>query len=239
MKVLIYLLLAPFISLSQNEWEKVDGQVFMDLIREYEKSVPEGENYSIETGYRIFSNTTSQLPVQAFEGRLICKSGKALNVFQMEHLMVQDETLNITIDTLGKKILIQKPDPSFFYRKTVKDYSAFLEMAETVQKRQLGDKTVYRLILKKGNPYQAMDFAFNEKNFIAQIIIYSNQPYYEEGDMPSSDKAKIVLDFKNFKKGKSVDLKHFLTIKDCITIKDQIITPTTAYRDFEVIDLRN
>jgi hypothetical protein len=112
-------------------------------------------------------------------------------------------------------------------------------MAETVQKRQLGDKMVYRLTLKKGNPYQAMDFTFNEKNFITQITIYSNQPYYQEGDLPSSGNAKIVLDFKNFKKGKSVDLKHFLTIKDCITIKDKVITPTAPYQNFEVIDLRN
>ncbi len=239
MKMLICLLFIPVISLSQNEWENVDGQVFMELIRTYEKSVPEGESYSLETSYRIFSNATSQQPVQAFEGRLICKSGKALNVFQMQHVMIQDETMNITIDTLGKKILVQKPDPSFFYRKTIEDYSTFLEMAETVQKRQLGDKSVYRLILKKGNPYQAMDFTFNEKNFITQITIYSNQPYYQERDMPTSDKAKIVMDFKNFKKGKSVDLKHFLTVKECVTIKDQLIIPSAAYRDFEVIDLRN
>lgn len=239
MRTLICLLLIPVVSFSQNEWENVDSKVFMELIREYEKSVPEGENYSIETGYKIFSNTTSQMPVQTFDGRLICKSGKALNVFQMGHLMIQDETLNLTIDTMGKKILIQNPDPSFFYRKTVEDYSTFLEMAETVQKRKVGDQTVYRLKLKKGNPYLAMDFTFSEKNFITQITIYSSQAYYQEDDLQTSDKAKIVLDFKNFRKGKSVDLKHFLAVKDCISIKEQVITPTNLYKGFEVIDLRN
>lgn len=239
MKILIYFLFAPLLSFAQGNWEKVDAQIFMDFIREYEQLIPEGDNYSLETGYKIYNNAQDQQPVQMFDGRLICKSGKMLNVFQMGHVMIQDDELNLTIDTVGKKVLIQNPDPSFFYRKTVKDYATFLETAETVQRMKIGDKDVFRLILKKGNPYEAMDFIFSERNFISQITIYSNQPYYTDGDLPSSDKAKIVLDFKNFKKGKSVDLKHFLTVKEIIVFKDKTPSAIGKFREFEVIDLRN
>lgn len=239
MKQLILLLFVPCCLFSQSDWQPVDGQVFMDLIREYERSVPEGENYAMQTSYRIFSDHDSQVPVQSFEGRLLCKSGKALNVYQMGHMMVQDETLNLTIDTLEKKIILQKPDPSFFYRKTVEDYAVFLEMAEKVQQRVIGKNTLYRLMLRKGNPYRAMEFAFTDKKFLSQITIYSNQPYHQEGETPSPGMARIVLDFRDFKKGHSVDLRHFLMVSDCIDMQNTVITATAKFSGFEVIDLRN
>ncbi len=239
MKLLICILIVPLFCSSQTDWEKVEPQVFLELIRGYEQSVPEGDHYSIETGYRIYSNATDQVPVQVFDGKLICKSGKMLNLFQMGHILVQDEQLNVTVDTAGKKILLQKPDPSFFYRKTVKDYTTFLETADVVQRRKQGDQVLYRLMLKKGAAYDAMDFLVSGKFTITQITIYTNQPYYTEDDTYSSDKARIVLDFRNFKTGKAVELKKFLLVKDFIAFKDKTPVPVGNYSDYEVIDLRN
>lgn len=239
MKTLTIIFLLPFLSFSQENWVKVDAALFMQTIREYEQSLPVGENYALETGYRVYNNYADQKPVQSFNGRLICKAGKELNIYQMSHLMIQDPALNITIDTSSKQILLQKPDPTFFYRKTVQDYAIFLEMAETVYKKVANGKTAYLLELKADYPYKSMEFIFSDKNFISQIIIYSNQPYYNEGETFSNDKAKIVLDFSEFKKGKAVDFTRFLTVKDCILIKGKEITPTAQYKDFEIIDLRN
>ncbi len=232
-------MLCPLLGFSQSEWEKVDAKLFMDLIREYEQSVSSNENYSLETGYRIYNDYKDVQPVQSFEGKLICRAGKELNVCQMGQLMIQDASINISLDTAAKQLLVQKADPSFFYRKTLQDYSTFLEMTEMVYRKKMSNNTVFQLQLKKGNPYHSMEFTFSDKNFISQIVIYSNQPYYEEGDTYSGARAKIVLDFKNFKKGKAVDMAHFLTVKDYIVIKDGLLVPAAGYKDFEVIDLRN
>lgn len=239
MKLLIFISLLPLIVSAQSSWEKVDAKEFMDLIRAYERAIPEGESYSLQTGYKIFNDYADKEPVQTFDGALTCKNGKELNVHQMGHLMIQDATLNITVDTAERQLLVQQPDPSFFYRKTVQDYNTFLKMAEVVYKKTVNGKVMYMLELKKGNPYRSMEFTFSDKNAISQIVIYSNQPYYAEGDAYSADKAMIVLDFKNFRKAKAVDFSRFLTIKDCILIKDNKITPIGRYKDFEVIDLRN
>lgn len=239
MKQLIIILLIPFFTISQSNWEKVDAAVFMETIREYEQSIPVGESYSLETGYKIYRDYTDEQPVQSFDGKLVCRTGKELNVYQMGHLMIQDEAINITIDTISRQILIQQPDPSFFYRKTVQDYAAFSEMTEVTYKKVINGKTAYMLELKKGYPYRAMEFLFSEKNAISQIVIYSSQPYYVEEDTYSSEKAKIVLDFKNFRKGKTVDFKSFITVKDCVLIRGNEITPVGKYKDFEIIDLRN
>jgi hypothetical protein len=237
MKLVLFILLFPIAIFSQTDWEKTDPQAFLELIREYEKTISEKESYSLETSYRIYNNYSDPQPVQSFEGRLACKAGKELNVFQMGHILIQDGTLNLTIDTVSKQILVQKPDPAFFYRKTIQDYSGFLEITETVSKKTVNGKVHYLLQLKKGNPYQAMEFAFSDKNFISQVVIYSNQPYYTESDY-TPGRAKIVLDFKNFKKGRFAELSRFLTVKDFVEIKDKQLTAIGTYAGFEVVDLR-
>lgn len=239
MRKLIIIALFPFCAITQTNWEKVEVSAFMETIREYEQSVPVGESYSLETGYKIYKDYSDEIPIKIFNGKLVCNSGRELNIYQIEHLMIQDETLNLTIDTTERQIIIQLPDPSFFYRKTVQDYAAFSEITEATYKKTINGKTMYMLELKKGYPYQAMEFVLSAENEISQIVIYSSQSYYTEGDTYSSDKAKIVLDFINFRKGKKVDLTGFLTVKDCVVIKGIEITPIGKYKDFEIIDLRN
>lgn len=239
MKKLIILFLMPFCAVSQSNWEKTDASAFMDVMLAYEQSIAADESYSFETGYKIYRDHADQQHIQSFDGKLICRTGRELNVNQMGQLMVQDGQANVTIDTLGKQIIVQKPDLSFFHRKTVQDYAAFSEMAETAYRKISDGKTMYMLELKKGYPYQAMEFVFTEKDVISRIVIYSSQPYYTEGGAYSADKAKIVLDFKNFRKGKAVEFSGFNTVKDCIIMKDNEIIPVGKYKGFEIIDLRN
>lgn len=48
-----------------------------------------------------------------------------------------------------------------------------------------------------------------------------------------------MLDFKNFRKGKAVDLSGFIPVNDCIDLKNSEIKPIGKFRDFEIVDLRN
>lgn len=241
MKLLLIIILAiiPAFSFTQVNWEKVDASVFLTAIREYEQSIPENESYSIETGYKIYKHFTDEQYIQSFDGKLICRGGKELNVYQMGHLMIQGTDWNITIDTTNNQILVQNPDLTFYHRKTVKDYAVLSELSESVYQKVTKDKTWYMLEFKKGYPYRAMEFVFLEKNTISQVVIYTTQPYYTEGDAQSTDQAKIVLDFKSLKKGKAVNFSNFIEVKDCIQIKENNIIPIGKYKDFELIDLRN
>lgn len=238
-QLIIILAILPLSCFSQTNWEKVDAAVFMEVIREYEKSIPLEESYSLETVYRIYKDFTDEEHVQSFNGKMICKNGNELNVYQMGHLMIQDKGMNITVDTLNKQMIVQHPDHSFYYRKTVQDYSVFSEMAEVTYRKKENGKTVYMLEFKKGYPYKAIEFSFTEKAAISQVIIYSNQSYYTEDDANQGDQAKIVMNIKDFRKGKSVDFNEFITVKDCILIKENELIAIGKYKDFEIIDLRN
>lgn len=239
MKKLIILTILPFFTFSQKDWEKVEATVFMEVIREYEKTIPENQHYSIETGYKIYKHFTDEQHSQSFDGKLICRAGKELNVYQMGHIMIQGTDYNVTIDTASNQLMVQKPDISFYHRKTVSDYAGLSEISETVYRKEMKGKTVYMLEFKKGYAYRAMEFVFTEKNSISQIVIYSTQPYYTEGDVQSDDQAKIELNFKNFRTGKAVDFSSFIEVKDCISIKENEIIPIGKYKDYELIDLRN
>ncbi|TSJ41862.1 hypothetical protein [Fluviicola chungangensis] len=233
------LIFIPFISFSQGDWEKVDPQVFVEVLRTFEKTIAEGESYSFETHYSIYNDHKDQTPVKQFKGSLICKSGKELNVRQMGQLMIQNPAMNLTIDTVSKQLVIQQADPSFFYRKTVDDYLKFSEMAEGIYRKKLVEQDVYILELKKGFPYKSMEITVTKQGTITQVIIYSNQPYQVDNTDYSNARAKIVMDMRDFRKGKSVDFKGFLTIGDFIKQEREKLIPTGSYSHYELIDLRN
>jgi|SRR5690554_5244391 len=238
-KILILFTIVPFVAFSQTDWEEIKPEVFIKAIQEFEESISLGESYSLETSYNIFKNYSDDVPVKSFVGKLTCRYGNELNVSQMGFIMVQDDKLNLTIDTINQQIIIQHPDSTFFYRKTVSDISSFSEIAEIVYRKETLGKTLFSLELKKGNPYHAIELEFLGKEMISRIIIYSNQPYSTEDYMTETDKAKIVINFTNFKKGKEVNLKSFKNISDFIIIKDLEFQAIGKYKDFELIDLRN
>ncbi len=239
MKSLFILICMPLAVFSQSNWEQVDASEFLGLIQGYEKNIPVGESYSLETRYTIYNDFQDIEPANSFPAKLTCRNGKELNVVQMGHVMVQDGALNITIDTAARQLLVQKADPAFFYRKTLADYSAFLEITETVFKRAENKTKIFRLDMKRGAPYRSIEFTFSENDFISQVIIYSNLPYYGEDGQNASAKAKIVLDFGKLKRGKAAISPQFMAVKDCVLLKDNQLSAIGSYQDFEVIDLRN
>ena len=239
MKQLIsIILLIPFFTLSQNEWKEVASEDFIRAIQEFENSIVVDESYSMVTTYKVYQDYSDATPVQTSSGRLICRNGNELNLYQMGFTIIQDKEINVTIDTMNQQIVVQNPDSSFFYRKTINDVSEFSEMAKKVHKKEFQTKTTYSLELKEGYPYNSIEIEFEGGNRVSEIIIYSNQPYKTE-DQPSNDKAKVVISINEFKKGKTVNLKNFKTPIEFVLMKDNIFQAVGKYKDFEVIDLRN
>ena len=239
----LLILILPFTGLTQVKWERTEPSAFMDAIIMFEKTIAENESYSYDTQYTYYRDYFDSIPVKTFQGRLISKGGKEMNVHQLEFLMIQNGELNLTIDTIQKKLIVQFSDSSFFYRKSVKDYAVLSELASAVYKKSIDGNITYLLELKEGLPYHAMEFVFSGNDRISEITIYSNTPYEsdESNSTESDSKAKIVLRFSNFQKGKIVNLKNFVFISDCVSIDNKTleIKPLNRYTNYEIIDLRN
>src|SRR5699024_7172755 len=96
----------------------------------------------------------------------------------------------------------------------------------------------YNIKLNDKLSIKAIDLIFINKQ-LKKITIYSKQPYLISNDSNQQENAKFVIEFDNFKKGKSVNLDQFKTVTDCIKIEDKKVYPTDNYKDFKIIDLRN
>lgn len=235
---LIIILLFPFLASAQQEWEEIDPAVFFDVVQDSEKAIPEGQSYSFISQYKIYNDYTDENPVETFTSELLCRNGKELNVFHINYYMIQDKSLNLTIDSINKQLIVQPADTSFFYRKTIQDYADFLLLAKKIHRKKENGTTRYDLELKPGHIYKAIEFVFSNQNFISQITIYSNSPYTIENNISTDAKAKIVIDFEDFKTGRKVDFNDFKTISDFIIIEGYQISSLEKYKEFEVIDLR-
>lgn len=233
------LALVPLISFSQNDWEKVEPKVFVEVLRTFEKTIAKGDSYSFDTYYSIFNNYMDLMPIKQFSGSLICKSGEELNVRQMGQLSIQNSEINLTVDSVSKQLIVQKSDSSFFYRKTVEDYLKFSEIAESIFKKKQGEQEIYILEFIKGFPYKSMEISVAIQGDITQVVIYSNHPYLVDNIDYSNDRAKIIMDIKDFRKGKSVDLNGFLSIEHFINKENEKMLPAKKYSNYELIDLRD
>lgn len=233
------LLLIPFLGFGQGDWEKVEPKEFMEVLRGFEQSISSDASYSFETHYRIYNDSKDAVPVKQFIGYLTCKSGNALNVSQMGQLMVQHAGLNLTIDTASRQLIVQKADSTLFYRKTVEDYGKLTEVAASVFRRKQGEEYLYILELKKGNPYKSMEFTITAEKSIREIVINSNSPYLVEDMDYSSAQAKIVMEIRNFRKGKGVETKGFLTVDKFVKQEGNQLVLKEEYKGYELIDLRN
>lgn len=248
MKLLSYILIiAPLNLLAQSKWERIESTVFMEAISTFEQSISKTSNYSLETSYEIFEKITDQTPIEKTTSVSFCKEGKQLMIktlpsaSQDGYMMVQNQNLCVIIDTTSKEVILQKADESFYYRKTMEDNLKLLEVAKEFYRKTTGKKVEYRIILQNGLPYESIEYTFQDKYYISDIVIYSNSPYLVGSDENEQvkTKSKVVIRILHFKKDKSVNFNGFKTVDDFILMKNGNPVLTEGYSNFELIDLRN
>lgn len=240
MKQIVYILLfIPIFLNAQNGWKKVEVSTYFELLRNFEKSIPENEDYSLTMDYAIFNDFADQKPIKTFKGKVVCRDGNQLNVSQMGLFVIQNEKLNLTIDSTNRQILIQHSDSSFFYRKTLSDFKIASEIIQNVQIKENNNKTILNVELKEGAPYKAMVITFLDKKTISKIEIYGNRPYYSENNSNSQKKSKLVVDFGHLRIGANAVIKKFRNINEFIEVVGDTIRTTKDYKGFKIIDLRN
>lgn len=233
-------LLFPICLIAQTEWVDVEPIEFLEELRVFEESIPEGDNYSFSTNYLIFNDFTDVTPIQTYTGHLVCRNGVDFNISQMGYFVIQNEQYNASIDSVNQQFMVQFSDPSFSYRKTLGDYTELVEVTQEIKKRLANDKTLYSLTLKPGYPYHSMEYTFTKDNLISELVIYGNRPYsVEDGDENNSTKrSKVIVQFSDFKIGKKVDLKGFVALEDVLFINNDEIELIGKYQKYEILDLR-
>lgn len=235
-----FILLFPICLIAQTDWEDIEPVEFLKELRVFEELIPEGESYSFSTSYLVYNDFADVMPIQTHSGYLVSKNGVDFNISQMGYLIIQNEKYNVSIDSINRQLVVQFSDPAFSYRKTLEDYTELVEVTEEIKKRVANNTTYYSLILKPGYSFHSMEYAFTKDNLISEVIIYGNRPYSSEDNNNgnSMNRSKVIIRFTDFKIGKSVSLKEFVSLEELIHFDNDRIEPLGKYEKYEILDLR-
>lgn len=234
----MFLLFIPFFSFSQSEWKETSIKDYLTYINAYEKTIPTDDNYYFSLEYKIFNDYADKSPVTSLEGFLLCKNGLNFNILRGETLTVKDTVLKVTINKSENQIIVQSADSMDIRYSKIHDYSKVAQYSNKILKKEEGQNVWFNIELNENSPIKAIDLVFTEQR-MKKVTIYSKQPYTVNDKELIGNKAKFVIGFDNFKKGKKVDLTKFKEINDIIVIEKDKIVPNENYKDFEIIDLRN
>lgn len=235
-----FILLFPICLIAQTDWEDIEPVEFLKELRVFEELIPEGESYSFYTSYLVYNDFADVIPIQTHSGYLVSKNGVDFNISQMGYLIIQNEKYNVSIDSINRQLVVQFSDPAFSYRKTLEDYTELVEVTEEIKKRVANNTTYYSLILKPGYSFHSMEYAFTKDNLISEVIIYGNRPYSSEdkNNGNSMNRSKVIIRFTDFKIGKSVSFKEFVSLEELIHFDNDRIEPLGKYEKYEILDLR-
>lgn len=223
-------------SFSQEGWEKINLDTYLNVILNLEKDIPTDQSYSHRSETRIFDDYEATQPVEIVRSFLLCKEGQVYNLRQNEYFIIQENDLNLMIDSLRNEIVLQYADSSFFYRKKASDYVKIGEITKVIYQKKEKGRTTYLLELLAGYPYTAVEFVV-VNNWIQKIICYSSSPY--DLDPYSNKLARFEMSFEDFQIGKKALSMTVVSPSDYVKEEggEMILQPSKTH--YKLIDLRN
>ncbi|HEX7357479.1 MAG TPA: hypothetical protein VF270_07225 [Ignavibacteriaceae bacterium] len=237
----LLILFIPFISFFQNgqtEWKEVNLNYYLSYIKSYEKKMGLEDDYSFSLTYNVYSDYSDASPIKMIKGYIVSKKGVGYNTLWGNQLTVINNTLKVTLEKTKKRIIIQSVDSLLSKRTELQTYSNMAKFANKIFEKQEKDKVWFDVQLKKNMAINSVDLIFY-KGQLQKIVIFSNHPYQVKSNQASTKKAKIVITYSNFKKGRDVKLSKFEPVSSIITVKNNKIVLNPIYKGFKIIDLRS
>jgi hypothetical protein len=238
-KGIIYLLL--FVCFKANcQWERVDLKEFSDKILASEKKLLENQNYRFSGSYKFFNSIESNEAVLEYPAKIMVLKGKTFHIEQFNQLALQNNELNVVVDTTLKTITVQAPIESFVKRRTSDDFKPFLSGNCIVMKALVGSITKYSIEFAEQSRFKGCDVWFDGNDQLIKYVLYGSQVVLDDTDFfnPQEIQPKLEISYSDFQQGKDTDLTGFNYVEDFLLITDKEIKLLPAYSAYELIDLR-
>lgn len=233
---LVFLFLSSgILAFSQSKWEAIDIENYLQVLIKYEDKFELNDSYSATSTIKAFEDYSSPIATSFFTSKLRCKEGKLINVMQNGFIIVQDEVLNLIVDTINKQIMVQHADPKLVHRKQFVDKEEIKEFAKAIYKRSNYENESYMVEFINGYPQKAVEVNFENGN-LKSVIIYSSTPidHYKE----NASNARFVIDFISMEIGKNANISNMLLVSNFLKETSQKLIAQDKYSLYEIIDLR-
>lgn len=233
---LVFLFLSSgILAFSQSKWEAIDIENYLQVLIKYEDKFELNDSYSATSTIKAYEDYSSPIATSFFTSKLRCKEGKLINVMQNGFIIVQDEVLNLIVDTINKQIMVQHADPKLVHRKQFVDKEEIKEFAKAIYKRSNSENESYMVEFINGYPQKAVEVNFENGN-LKSVIIYSSTPidHYKE----NASNARFVIDFISMEIGKNANISNMLLVSNFLKETSQKLIAQDKYSLYEIIDLR-
>lgn len=227
-------------SLAQKGWEASSAEEFSKAIMAMEQVITQNNSYSYQTDYSFYEELESTTPVLTESAQLICNEQGELYMEQFGQIIIQNKTINVTVDEASQSIVIKDALEDYTKRKTTADFSALQAKGSTIQKKTVQNKTIFYITFPEGFQYVGAEMTTGGAMGIEKYILYSRLTAFEnsEGVMINAQPRMEVV-FRNFIQGNQVKSIPMKRITDFLTLVNGAYVLNDSYKEFELIDLRS
>lgn len=222
------------------QWKDIELEEFSKAILEVENRIPQGESYSYEAIYLFFEEPGSTDTTLMYDFSISVQSEKQLlNMLQFGREMVQNKSIQVVCDPEEKQLIVNYPTQDYFQRKSMEDYSLLLKSECTAQKKTVSNQTVYYLKFAEGARYSGVELWIENGGMVTKYIMYTGIDVLDDtGETDRFIHPRMEIHFSDYTFGKKVDQQNLQTVNKYFSDITSLI-PNEAYKDFEIIDLRN
>lgn len=225
---------------AQKGWEPCTPEEFSKAILAMEKIIEENSSYSYETDYSFYEELESVSPVLIEHAFILYNGQGELYMEQFGQVIVQNKVVNVTIDEASKSITIKDAQQEYIKRKTATDFSALHARGSTVQKKTVGNKTIFYVQFPDGLQYAGAEITAGGAMGIEKYILYSQQTTFENSDGKTiTGQPRMEVLFRNFIQGNQVKAIPAKTVSEFVTLANGTYVLNDNYKEFELIDLRS
>lgn len=225
-------MIAPSVAFVQSAWKTISKEEADKIMANTSGWYKNISAYSVTVTHSSFVGTQAT-PYERKSGYFKMK-GKNYHSYMLGIHSIQNEKYHIVVDSTSKTIMVNNPQEI----KSGIESASSPEMMKLCEKYSLlktNEASTLKLSFKKGNAVEAYELKLNKDNSPAEIIIYYAKSPEKKQDV--SKKPRLKIAYSNYKKNITIDAKEF-DISKYVTVSGNNITPTNAYKEYKIADVR-
>lgn len=238
MRRLLYILFFISGSLNAQVWDTISLEDFSIAIVEAEEKVNIKESFSYDATYTFYNDHTSTLPEMEEKTTITVLNGNTLHMTQLGRIIVQNETMNVVVDSATQTVALSHSNPNLIRKKTSADFASFLSSECKAMKHATNSYTKYRIEFPAIARYQAAEVWINKDGTVRKYILFGQKELIDDSnEIEQRMKPRMEITYTSYRFGDDVSTS-IPEVADYISTRDNELKPTSQYEAYELIDLR-
>lgn len=224
----------------QAQWKDISLIEYSKTIQAIEKRIPENQSYSYQAKYSFFEELNSTDTTLKLDFKLVYNhKKKLLNILQFNQIIIQDEKVKLTIDTIRNMLVISQPNKEYLKKRVQEDFNIINNSSCSAQSSISSKYEKYKFNFAEGARYKNSELWVEKNGMVVKYILKSNVDVND--DSKFTDRIihpRLDIDYFNYVFNKEIEAQNLETIETYFDDFDKkIVKP--KYQHLEIIDLLN